>query len=119
MPREQCGSTMRDMGRLALVVPIKWGSYRAVKRLIENGPPFDPALTGLEHHDVYLTDTEVVFVFEGPEANEHLGSLLADPAVSEAADDWRDLVVGTPRLAESLYHWEHRGPSKPRTAITS
>ena len=96
------------MSRLAVIAPIKWGSYRAAKSLIEKGPPFDPGLTPLDRHEVFLTDTEVVFVFEGPGVSEALESLLDDFSVWQEADTWRAHLAGRPRLAEDLYHWERR-----------
>ena len=96
------------MSRLAVIAPIKWGSYRAAKDLIEKGPPFDPGLTPLDRHEVFLTDTEVVFVFEGPGVSESLESLLDDISVWQEADTWRAHLAGRPRLAEALYHWERR-----------
>ncbi len=97
------------MSRLVVVAPIKWGSFRDAKRLIEHGPPFDPLLTPLARHEVYLTDTEVVFVFEGPGVREALESLFDDVSVWKEADDWRTHLAGRPRLADSLYHWERNG----------
>jgi hypothetical protein len=96
------------MSRLAVVAPIKWGSYRAAKDLIEKGPPFDPGLTPLDRHEVFLTDTEVVFVFEGDAAGEVLEALLDDLSVLREADAWRAHLAGRPRLADELYHWERR-----------
>ena len=94
------------MSRLAVVAPIKWGSYRAAKGLIEKGPPFDPGLTPLDRHEVFLTDTEVVFVFEGSGVREAVESLLDNLSVWQEADTWRAHLAGRPRLAEDLYHWE-------------
>jgi hypothetical protein len=97
------------MSRVAVVAPIKWGSYRAAKLLVEKGPPFDPALTALARHDVFLTDTEVIFVFDGPGASEVVGSLLGDVSVWGEADEWREHLAGRPRLADDLFHWEREG----------
>jgi hypothetical protein len=97
------------MSRLAVVAPIKWGSFREAKRLIEKGPPFDPELTQLDRHEVFLTDTEVVFVFEAPGAREALESLFTDVSFWSEAEDWRRHLAGRPRLADDLYHWERAG----------
>lgn len=106
MPGPQDRPTIRRMSRLAVVAPIKWGSYRAAKSLIEKGPPFDPDVTPLDRHEVFLTDTEVVFVFDGPGAREVLEALLDDLSVWQEADAWRAHLAGRPRLAEELYHWD-------------
>ena len=109
---------MLRMSRLAVVAPIKWGSYRDAKRLIQKGPPFDPGLTALDRHEVFLTDTEVVFLFEGPGVREALESLFGDISVWQEADEWRAHLAGRPRLADDLYHWE-RGQTPGKTEAAS
>lgn len=52
------------MERVAIVVRLKEGSGPRATELIEAGPPFDLAETGVLHHTVYLSAGEVVFVFE-------------------------------------------------------
>jgi hypothetical protein len=90
--------------RLALVVPLKPGSRPKAESLLAKGPPFDPAGLGLESHEVFLTDDEVVFVFEGVP-----GVLLTRSAENEtiwdAAEAWEPLVEGSIRFAERVYAW--------------
>ena len=90
--------------REALVVPIRPGSQREVEALLANGPPFDPTEFGLVRHEVFVTEREVVFVFEGSvEAfSEHLA---ADETVSKAAEAWRPLIDGHLRLGLQAYAW--------------
>ena len=45
-------------------VNLKPGCGEAVRRLLEAGPPFDPAVTALSLHEVYVLDDEVLFLFE-------------------------------------------------------
>jgi hypothetical protein len=91
--------------RVAVVAPIKYGAYSEARKLIEAGPPFDPTVTPLDSHDVFLTDTEVVFVFEGVGVREAVEALLEDVAVWQALVPWQQYLAGRPRLAEGLYHW--------------
>jgi hypothetical protein len=55
------------MKRLAIVARPKKGSESRASELIAAGPPFDLEHTSLARHSVYLSATEVVFVFEGHE----------------------------------------------------
>ena len=50
--------------KTAILLPLREGSRGEAQRLLESGPPFDPAETRLERHEVYLGDREVLFVFE-------------------------------------------------------
>ncbi len=91
--------------RAAIVIPIAEGSRDAVGRLLESGPPFDPKLMwGLERHEVFLTETEAVFVFE-TQPGPALEPLLTNPAIWRAARAWEEHLAGPPRLARSVYAW--------------
>ncbi|HEY7708141.1 MAG TPA: hypothetical protein VH968_13320 [Gaiellaceae bacterium] len=88
----------------AIVIPIREGKHAEAEALLEAGPPFDPAAFGLTSHDVYVTDREIIFVFEGsPDLfREHLAH---DGAVFEAAEAWRPLIDGPIRLGLRAYAW--------------
>jgi len=99
------------VGRLALIARLKPGSEERASQLLEGGPPFDPAATGLSRHAVYLSAGEVVFVFEGDEVEWIVEEMVQEPAgrsVSSALDAWRELVDGQPRIARAAYFWERQ-----------
>ena len=93
------------MNRVAVVAPLRYGAYQDAKQLIESGPPFDPTQTPLVCHEVFLSDAEVVFVFEGPDVGDAVAQLAADPSVWRAAGAWADLLAGKPRIADQSYGW--------------
>lgn len=90
--------------RIALVVPLKPGARPKAESLLAQGPPFDPAGLGLEEHEVFLTDAEVVFVFEGVPALL-LNRSAEDETIWDAAQAWEPLVDGSIRFAERVYAW--------------
>src|SRR5262249_5591739 len=94
-----------EQGRsFAVIVPLRPGSQERVHRLLEQGPPFDPAVAGLLRHQGFLSGEEAVFVFEArPDA---LDELLADPRTWSAAAAWRDSVAGLARFAAQAYDWD-------------
>jgi hypothetical protein len=98
--------------RLAIVARLKSGAHEAASKLIAEGPPFELGQTGMERHSVYLSATEVVFVFEGPDVEWLLSDLtddsLTDPlhwTMQEAFARWRPMVEGRPRVASEQYFW--------------
>ena len=94
--------------QLAIVATLKPGAEEQARQLLEHGPPFDPAGRGFERHTVFLSANEIVFVFEGPEAQWRLDELIDDPfnpVVRKALDAWRPLIDGQPRLARAVYAW--------------
>jgi hypothetical protein len=91
--------------RVTLIVPLKKNRIEQAHALIAAGPPFDPDTKGLERHEVFLTDSEAVFLFEGPNAADVVQRIARDPAAWRAAMQWRPLLNGAPRLAHSAYSW--------------
>ena len=52
------------MSRLVVIVPLREGTLEKARSLLAQGPPFDLEATDFDRHEVYLTDHEVVFVYE-------------------------------------------------------
>ncbi len=94
------------MKRIIVVAPLKEGARETARLLLEDGPPFDPSGTRLTGHHVHLTDTEVIFAFEGPEVRGIVESLIGEASVLRAATAWRECLAGRPRIAEEIYRWE-------------
>jgi hypothetical protein len=96
--------------RVAVVLPIKPGTRDRAAALVADGPPFDPKAAGLDRHYVFVTDHEVVFVFDGADAQRAVERLIRDPSVWKAAVAWRECLAGRPRLATEEFAWT-RSPS--------
>ncbi len=98
------------MSQLAIVVRLKPGAEPRATELLGNGPPFDPRERGFERHAVYLSATEVVFVFEGPEAEWIVSELVDEPSspLAAAFDAWRPLLDAPPRIARRAYAWQRQ-----------
>jgi hypothetical protein len=90
--------------RAVVVVPLKEEARARAEKLLQGGPPFDPAKLGLEQHEVFVTDREAIFVFEGV-PSVVLQRLFADEAFPAAAEAWEPLVDGTMRYADRVYAW--------------
>jgi hypothetical protein len=102
------------MRQVAIIARLKDGAEARAAELLAKGPPFDPAERGFERHVVYLSATEVVFMFEGREVDSILDEMIAEPfswLLSAALDEWRTLVDEPPRIARPAYIWE--APRRP------
>ena len=66
------------MARVALIARLKPGCEEQAAQLVAAGPPFDPGERGFTGHEVYLSATEVVFLFEAPEVEWSLDDMLAE-----------------------------------------
>ena len=91
---------------LVVVLPLKPGAAEEVRALLDAGPPFDPAaIEGLERHEVFLTDSEVVFLFESSLSADALAALLSNSEIWQAVPAWQEHVSGPPHIAESVFSW--------------
>ena len=95
----------RNWRRLVIIARLKPGARATADQLLERGPPFDPGDLGLRSHAVYLSESEVVFVFEAEQVEEVLEGLIENPVVARALDAWRPLVERAPRRGEERYYW--------------
>jgi hypothetical protein len=93
-----------SVSRVAVAVPIKPERRERVRQLIEAGPPFDGDELGLERHHVFVTEGEVIFVFEGQDVRNAVRQLARDARFWKAAA-WRDCIAGRPRIADEAYSW--------------
>jgi hypothetical protein len=93
------------MDRLLIVARLRQGKHEEAEKLLREGPPFDPEDLGLHRHGAYLTSSEVVFVFEGPEVEWKVNDLIDDPIVASSFAPWHSLIETPPRLAHERYHW--------------
>jgi hypothetical protein len=99
--------------RIAIVARLQPGAYERAKAIVSEGPPFDLERGGFERHTVFLSDNEVVFVFEGDEVEWRVDDLVSDffsAGLQKAFEQWRELVDGEPELAEQEYFWEAASP---------
>lgn len=100
------------MQRLVVVVPLAEGAEEQARELLEQGPPFELGETQYVRHEVFLTGSEVVFVFEaGDDEPATLSVRAADPSFWRAAAAWRPLMAGRPRIAETIFVWERDRPA--------
>jgi len=110
------------MERLAIVARLKEGTATRAAELIAAGPPFNLAESGIDRHSIYLSASEVVFVFEGDQV-----AWVVDDLIDEAFhyrlyrvfDHWRKVVDGPPRIARERFGWqrdEAEGAASPQFA---
>src|SRR5262249_18813109 len=103
----------RKNRRMVVVRALKPEAHEAVSALLKQGPPFDPAsIEGLDRHEVYLTASEAVFVFESELGADVLAPLLADPKLWELVSAWDQHVAGAPRIADEAFSWGRAVPDE-------
>jgi len=97
------------MERVAIVARLKEGYEQRAVELVAAGPPFDLADTGIVRHSIFISASEAVFVFEGPEVEWIVDQLVDEPfhdQLQHALEQWREIVDGQPRLARERFGWQ-------------
>jgi hypothetical protein len=61
-----------------------------------------------DRHSIFLSETEVIFLFEGEGANEAVRALFNDPVPSTVISHWLPLFDGPLHRAPEAYLWERR-----------
>jgi hypothetical protein len=93
--------------QVAILADIRPGRRAELERVLAGGPPFDLSKEGFEHHEVFLGDNEIVFVFTGPGAASELQRLASG---SELAARMMSLseILAAPRLLQQTFSWERQ-----------
>jgi hypothetical protein len=103
------------MERLAIIGRLKEGAQARAAELLDRQPPFDLAQSGLVSHSIYLSTSEVVFLFEAHEVewivDDQLNGQFLHPALADALGAWRAILDGEPRVAREHFSWQ-RGPAE-------
>ena len=94
--------------KLAIVLPLDLGKREIARAYLDEGPPFDLRAAGVDEHEVFLTDEEVIFVFAVPRGPKTLETILSDEDFWSVVSAWESIAAGPPRLASVAYDWGER-----------
>jgi hypothetical protein len=95
--------------RVAVRVPIHPKQVGRVRALVAGGPPYDlEGVPGLEHHDVYVGDCDVLFVFEGADPGFAVERVMRDARAWGALEDWDEQMAEAPSVVQPDYTWSRR-----------
>lgn len=102
--------------QIAILAEIRPGKRADLERMLAEGPPFDLRKEGFEHHEVFMGDSDVVFVFTGPGAASQLRRMAATPELFRQVVKMTDLLAA-PRFLQQTFEWDRRGNGNgPTTA---
>jgi hypothetical protein len=96
---------MSNVDRVVLVARLRAGQReRAEKLLADRAEPIVPE--GVDRWAIFLSEGEVVFLFEGGGARESVLTTLNDPVMSTALAPWLPLFEGPLHRAYEARSWE-------------
>jgi hypothetical protein len=96
--------------RFVLAARLKPNGRRRAEALLAEHSAFGAAEleAAFDRHAVFLSETEVIFLFEGRGAPEAVRALFNDPARSTLIGYWFPLFNGPLHRAAEAYFWECR-----------
>jgi len=96
---------------LVVLAPLKPGCLGRARKLLAKGPPFDPASVRLSSHEVYLRETEAVFVFRGRDVRTRISKAVRRPSVWRAGIAWQHCFAAPPQIVELADVWLDPNPA--------
>jgi hypothetical protein len=93
------------MERLVLTARLRQGAHERALELATTGMQTHPSTSGFERLSVYLSESEVVFLIEAPDAEGLVRQVLNDPVRATEVSPWLPLFDGPLHHAHEVYHW--------------
>ena len=97
--------------RIAVAAKIRPGKRAKLEQMLSEGPPYDLADAGFDHHQVYLGDEDVFFLFEGGSPVTTVKRLAAERNLMGHVVRMAG-VLSSPHLLAEAYSWD-RPPKVP------
>ena len=93
------------MDRVVLVAPLKPGSRQRAQELLAEHAAREDLKVAFDRHAIFLSETEAVFFFEGPDADRSVRAIFNNPSASEIGH-WIPLFDGPLHWAPEVYFQE-------------
>jgi hypothetical protein len=96
--------------RFVLVARLKPDGRRRAEELLAEHSAFGEEELGapVDRHSIFLSESEVVFLFEGEGAQASVRAIFNDPVSSTLVGHWLPLFDGPLHQASQAYVWERR-----------
>jgi hypothetical protein len=96
--------------RFVLAARLKPGGRQRAEALLAQHAALgtEELETAFERHVIFLSETEVMFLFEGEGTHEAVRAIFDDPVQSTLIGHWLPLFDGPLHRADEAYLWERR-----------
>ena len=79
------------------------GAHDRALELAEKSPPAEGS--GFDRLSVYLSESEVIFLFEAPDVEDRVRRILDNPALATELSPWLPLFDGPLHRAPEVHYW--------------
>jgi len=100
------GDYATSVERVMLVARLRHGARERAAQLLTDEARADAPEDAFDRGAIFLSDSEVVFLFEGASATEAARAILNDPVESTVITPWLPLFDGPLHRAHEAHSWE-------------
>jgi hypothetical protein len=93
------------MDKVVLLARLKDGAREHAQELLTDEARANAPEDAFERGTIFLSDSEVVFLFEGADAAASAREILDDPVRSTVISPWLPLFNGPLHRAHEAYSW--------------
>ncbi len=97
------------MDRLVLVASLRPDGRERARELLAHRKASPAVESAFDREAIFMSQSEVIFVLEGEDADESLRAILNDPVSSTSLSPWLPLFDGPLHSTEEVYFWERDG----------
>lgn len=104
---------LHAVDRLVMVASLRSDGRERARELLaqkEASPTVEPAF---DREAIFMSESEVIFILEGRDADESVRAILNDPVSSTSLSPWLPLFDGPLHYAAEVYFWERDGVRPP------
>jgi hypothetical protein len=95
---------IRTVRYFVVTARLRKGSAPRLLEILRKGPPFDVGATSLDRHLVFLSEEELIFLFEGEHADEQAERLLTPKMLGPSGCIGAHLD-GSPGTPVEVFSW--------------
>jgi hypothetical protein len=97
------------MDRVAIVARLKPDGRDRAEELAAKEQAAPEVEASFERRMIFLSESEVIFLFEGRDVDKAIRAMLDDPVRSTEIAHWLPLFDGPLHRAPEAYFWERKG----------
>ncbi len=102
-------ATLDAMDRVVLLARLRTDGRERARELLARDPSSHAAEPAFDRVAIFMSEAEVIFFFEGRDADESIRAIFNDPVSSTAISPWLPLFDGPLHRAPEVYFWERDG----------
>ncbi len=102
----RAGVYATSVERVMLVAGLRLGARERAEQLLTEETRAAAPEDAFDRGAIFLSDSEVVFLFEGASAAEAVRAILDDPVASTVITPWLPLFDGPLHRVHEAYSWE-------------